>query len=341
MSATTTSTLDVLIIDDDDLMRERLEALLDANGIGALGVGTLAQAREAVKAIHFPVLILDRSLADGDGLELCREYRDADPEGSAAVLMLSSSNTQQHIDAAMAAGADVYLSKSCSDGELITSVKKLLRLRRSTPMAEPARLESLQQYAVMDTLPEQAYDDIARLASYICKTPVALISLVDEKRQWFKARVGLQETETSREYAFCAHAMRRPDEVMVVPDATRDSRFVDNPLVTREQGIRFYAGAPLVTPEGFSLGTVCVIDNKPRELDDDGRNALLALSRQVILLLEQRKANIEAAWVDHVPEMIKLVHSLSRERCATPHPSPCLVCSARALVAKAGLPLCD
>lgn len=155
------------------------------------------------------------------------------------------------------------------------------------------RLQALRSYAVLDTPAEQAYDDIVALASLICGTPIALISLVDEDRQWFKARVGLDPMETPRGQAFCAHAIVNPEQVMEVQDASKDARFAANPLVTGDPGIRFYAGAPLLTPSGSALGTVCVIDRVPRVLTPVMQEALKALSRQVSSLLALRHANIE------------------------------------------------
>lgn len=161
------------------------------------------------------------------------------------------------------------------------------------PAGEEQRLEELRSYGVLDTLPQQAYDDITYLAARICGCPIALMSLIDEERQWFKSRVGLEAGETSRELAFCAHAILEPDRLLVVPDARRDERFAGNPLVISEPSIRFYAGAPLKTSSGQALGTLCVIDRQPRELSRDDRHALAALSRQAMAQLELRRAVAE------------------------------------------------
>src|SRR5882762_7762227 len=122
------------------------------------------------------------------------------------------------------------------------------------PANETQRLETLRQYDVLDTPAEQAFDDLALLASQICQTPIAMVSLVDEKRQWFKSKIGLDANETARDIAFCAHTILRPDEVMEVQDACADARFAGSPLVTTDPHIRFYAGAPLVANDGHALG---------------------------------------------------------------------------------------
>lgn len=153
---------------------------------------------------------------------------------------------------------------------------------------EQARLAALRRYRILDTEPEQRFDDLTFLASQICDTPVSLITLIDSDRQWFKSRVGLSVAETSRSVAFCTHAIQQRD-LMQVPDATTDARFRDNPFVTGQPNIRFYAGAPLVTPDGHALGTLCVIDIRPRRLSEAQLRALEALRRQAEGQLELRR----------------------------------------------------
>jgi len=160
---------------------------------------------------------------------------------------------------------------------------------------EKRRLRALQSFEILDTPAERAYDDIVQLASFICKTPIALVSLVDEDRQWFKAKVGLNAAETPRGHAFCAHAIHDPQHVMEVPDAAKDARFELNPLVTGDPNIRFYAGAPLMTEDGDAIGTLCVIDREPRALTQAQSGALQILARLVMnqLDLHRRMAATE------------------------------------------------
>jgi signal transduction histidine kinase len=161
-----------------------------------------------------------------------------------------------------------------------------------TPSPEDRRLDALRRLDLMDSLPEEDFDDIVTLASEICGTPIGLVSLIDGERQWFKARVGLAVQQTPRDQAFCAHALLEPDRLLVVEDATRDERFVGNPLVTGHPDIRFYAGAPIFSPDGFALGTVCVIDTVPRTLGASQAAALQALARQTSALIRLRAMNI-------------------------------------------------
>src|SRR5260370_1609593 len=156
------------------------------------------------------------------------------------------------------------------------------------PKDETERLADLMSYQILDTPPEAAFDDITALAAHICQTPIALITLIDSNRQWFKSKVGGSRSETSRDVAFCAHAIMQRS-LFVVRDAAADKRFAVNPLVTSSPSIRFYAAAPLVTPAHHPLGTLCVIDRVPRVLTREQTQALRALSRQVMAQLEMRR----------------------------------------------------
>jgi signal transduction histidine kinase len=162
------------------------------------------------------------------------------------------------------------------------------------PDNETDRLAALYALDILDSAPEQDFDDIVQLASNVCGTPMALVTLVDTDRQWFKARVGVELTETSRDLSFCAHAILGKD-LLVVPDTTKDARFSGNPPADMHGGIRFYAGAPLITTDGYALGTLCVLDHEPRRLEIEQLQALRALARQVTSQMEMRRHAIALA----------------------------------------------
>ena len=161
-------------------------------------------------------------------------------------------------------------------------------MKAPLPENEAARLEVLRQFEILDTDSEKSFDDLTRLAAYICNTPIGVLTLIDSDRQWFKARVGMTPAETTRDVSFCAHAILQPG-TFIVRDAPEDERFRTNPLVMGEPYIRFYAGSPLTTVEGFKLGTLCVIDRVPRELMPEQIAALHMLSEQAMMQLELRR----------------------------------------------------
>ena len=175
-----------------------------------------------------------------------------------------------------------------------------------TPPDEERRLETLRGFDILDTPAEKAFDDLVRLALYICETPIAAVSFIDKDRQWFKSKVGFAVPETKRDISFCAHALTLPHETLIVPDASLDARFSDNPLVTGEPKVRFYAGAPLVTEDGLVLGTLCVIDHTPKELSAAQIKALEVLRNQVMRELELYRKNKQLSEANKKLEQARL-----------------------------------
>jgi GAF domain-containing protein len=179
-------------------------------------------------------------------------------------------------------------------------------MKARLPANEAQRLAALREYRILDTAAEQSYDDITKLAAYICEVPIATISLGDESRHWLKSKLGWDQQEKPRDVAFSAHAILQ-SKPLIVRDALKDRRFANSPLVARPPHIRFYAGFPLVSPEGFVLGTLCAIDRKPRQLSAEQKRAMRALARQVIALLELRRVSARMA---EALEKVKTLHGL-------------------------------
>ncbi len=173
------------------------------------------------------------------------------------------------------------------------------------PKNEIERLIALKQYQILDTVAEQSFDDITKLASLVCGTPIALITLLDENRQWFKSAIGLDATETPRNVSFCGHAILG-DDIFEINNALDDARFFDNPLVIGRPDIRFYAGVPLISEHGYALGTLCVIDQIARELNADQRDSLKLLGRQVVAQIEHRMTILK------IEEMTELLENTGR-----------------------------
>ena len=169
------------------------------------------------------------------------------------------------------------------------------------PSDEDIRLNKLYELDILDTIEEQAYDDLTKLAAEICQTPIALVSLVDKERQWFKSHHGLDARETPREVAFCSHAIL-DDKVFIIEDSSKDERFFDNPLATGAPHVTFYAGAPLIMSDQRKLGTLCVISDKPKKLSASQKEALSALARQVVTQLELRLKIKELKQLDHAKD---------------------------------------
>ena len=167
-------------------------------------------------------------------------------------------------------------------------------IKPDIPQNEPNRISAVKEYDILDSNPERLYDDLVMLASQICDCPISFISIMDKDRQWFKSITGASFTDSPRDTSFCGHTILEPDQLMEVPDTLEDERFVGNPLVNGKYNIRFYAGMPIVDDKGNALGTICVVDHKPKKLNENQKEALKALSRQVFSLLQLRKVGSSA-----------------------------------------------
>lgn len=285
----------VLLVDDSAAVRSRLaDLLVHTPGVGWVAqAGSVADAQLAIARQLPEVVVLDVEMPGASGLELLDDIR---ARGLAIeVIMLTNHPTAAYRNRCLELGADHFLDKTLE----FQRIPALVGAQHPEapdvsfePRGEMDRLLSLFAYEILETPAEQAYDDITALAAYLCGTPVGLISLVDADRQWFKSRHGLQLEGTDRTVSFCSHAIEG-DDLFVVEDARVDRRFADNPLVQGEQGVVFYAGMPIEVKGGHKIGTLCVIDHVPRQLDDEQRAALRALARQAVSLLELRRMALD------------------------------------------------
>jgi PAS domain S-box-containing protein len=309
-----TPTLDVLIVDSDERVQARLETLVESLGRAALSVGSLMQARAALSAIIFPLIILDRALPDGDGRDLCREIR-ALSSATSRIMMLFASDSPQSIADGFQPDADEHVAKDCSDSEIVARINKLL-VRSIAPSpthgntlptaasppavsaaesAEAARLSSLRALDILDTPAEREYDDIVRLVAHLYRVPMAAIVFVDEHRVWFKAKVGVDVAEVTREHSISAYAIAQSQSVFCVNRVSGDQRFSSHPFVEGDLQVRSYAGAVLKCADGNAVGMLCMMDYQLREFSSMELETLASTAGRVIALLEIRLAKKASA----------------------------------------------
>ncbi len=271
--------------------RELSHFLKDAvtdDGLHVLAADDCDEASSLVRSERPSLVFVEDALKDCDALQLCRTLRDDQSAGGAELPIILLKSSENPIDRQREAKAGI------TDSLIVPCSKQYARTRtrawilRETcrwknaplPEGEEERLRSLRNTGLLDSVAEERFDRFTRIAAALFEVPIALITLVDEKRQWFKSRKGIEATETTRDQAFCAHAILGND-VLQVPDALVDERFADNPVVTGDPRVRFYAGAPLTLADGSPVGTLCVIDHRPRNLDGDQLRLLRDLSKLV------------------------------------------------------------
>jgi DNA-binding response OmpR family regulator len=251
--------------------------------------GALRGVADRVRSEAPDLVIIEIDRPDADGRDLARVIR-RDARCNHVPIALWSMSDEDGRTSVVALGSQGFVGGGHGPAEIARSIEALL-LRRQPhlPINEVSRLERLRSLRVLDTAPDPILDEIVAAASAMAGVPIALVSLVDAERQWFKSRLGLAATETPRNVAFCAHAIHG-SEIFEINDALTDQRFAENPLVMSDPKIRFYAGAPLLTGDGLAMGTLCVIDRVPRVLSDSQRECLVRLGRAVTLLLASRRA---------------------------------------------------
>ena len=298
----------VLVALDPGALREQLLEAVHADDLTAVSPADAADVLALARAAPPSVLLLGRRIGGRDGLEVCRALR-AGAEGPAAALpivIVAADESETDRAAGAQAGVTDWLVAPFSTLYARTRIRAWA-LRQACrwmcaplPPDEPARLRALHDTGVLDSAPEERFDRITRLARRVFDVPIALVSLVDAERQWFKSRQGIEIQETPRELSFCAHAIH-DDRVFIVPDALTDPRFADNPAVTGEIRARFYAGRP-IRMFGRRVGTLCLVDRRPRELRDDDVRALNDLATLVEEELASGGVNPAVLWPEPGPE---------------------------------------
>lgn len=281
----------IFLVGTADLRQAGVVAALEAAGHEVAQHSESIGAVAAISRAAPDLVVVEADRPVIDGAALCGLLRKTPKLHGLPLLLLGKYEEEARGYAAAAAcGAQGAVNRAQSPQDTASQILAYLNRRRPLlPAGEAQRMQTLRSYRVLETAAEQPLDDLVKVASIVCQTPIALVSLVDEARQWFKARVGLDATETPREQAFCAHAIHG-SEILEVVDAAHDPRFANNPLVRGGPEIRFYAGAPLVGHDGHAAGTLCVIDRRPRVLTKEQREALVALGRVATHLLEMRAA---------------------------------------------------
>jgi response regulator RpfG family c-di-GMP phosphodiesterase len=275
----------LLLATADAGVNEKMQQAIAAEPVQIIRASSGESALRLFEAERPSLVIIDDNLPDSRGAPLSKSIRGlaGNGEGDLPIMILSSEATPN--GNSLEKSTD-WLQTPVSGEYARARIRTWLMrgqfrwLRADVDKDEQQRLEALRSLNLLDTDPEERFDRYTRIAAALFDVPVALVTLVDEDRQWFKSCVGTKECETSREVSFCAHALKR-QEIMVVPDALADPRFADNPIVTGGPRIRFYAGAPLFIPGGHCVGTLCVIDHRPRNLSDDERRLLADLGHLV------------------------------------------------------------
>jgi len=275
----------IALIDFDEELLESSRAELERRGYKVRTATDGVAGLQLIEQMQPEIVVLELVLPKLHGLQLAARLRKH-PELQSKIIVAASPTFAIDIRKAREMGAASFLNKPYTADDLARAVKSVESV--PVPHNEVQRIAALKSYAILDSLPEKSFDDLAQLAAIICETPGAMITFVDSDRLWFKSMIGFVANEVPRELSFCAHAIM-DHEVMVVEDAAKDERFAGNPLVASWPLVRFYAGSPLRTPEGEALGSVCVVSQEPRSITSQQKQALRLLANQVQLLLEWRR----------------------------------------------------